>query len=84
MIRLRHSATSHVGRVRKLNEDSILVLPEHRLFVVSDGMGGHAAGDFASQTVVECIAALPVPPDPAAGMHALRAAIRQAPAVIRA
>lgn len=84
MIRLRHSATSHVGRVRKLNEDSILVLPEHRLFVVSDGMGGHAAGDFASQTVVECIAALPVPPDPAAGMHALRAAIRQAHAVIRA
>lgn len=84
MIRLRHSATTHVGRVRKLNEDSILVLPDHRLWVVSDGMGGHAAGDFASQTVVECIAALPLEPEPAGRMHALRGAILRAHAVIRA
>ncbi|MDP2083935.1 MAG: protein phosphatase 2C domain-containing protein, partial [Gemmobacter sp.] len=84
MIRLRHSATSHVGRVRKLNEDSILILPDHRLWAVSDGMGGHAAGDFASQTVVECIATLPLVPEPAGRMHALRGAILQAHALIRA
>lgn len=56
---IRFNARTHVGRVRKLNEDSILVLPDHRIFVVSDGMGGHEGGDFASRTVVDAIAVLP-------------------------
>jgi serine/threonine protein phosphatase PrpC len=37
-----------VGRRRKHNEDSILLRPELRLFVVADGMGGHNAGEVAS------------------------------------
>jgi serine/threonine protein phosphatase PrpC len=41
-----------VGCVRKLNEDSLLGLPESGLWLVADGMGGHTAGDFASQTIV--------------------------------
>jgi serine/threonine-protein phosphatase Stp1 len=56
---IRFDAKTHVGRVRKVNEDSILVLPDHRIFVVSDGMGGHEGGDFASRTVVDAIAVLP-------------------------
>jgi len=56
---IRFNASTHVGRVRKLNEDSILVLPDHRIFVVSDGMGGHEGGDFASRTVVDALAVLP-------------------------
>jgi serine/threonine-protein phosphatase Stp1 len=75
MTRLRHTATTHVGKVRKVNEDSILSLPEQKVWVVSDGMGGHAAGDFASQTVVDTIATMPLRDGPAEQMQALRQSI---------
>jgi protein phosphatase len=39
------------GRVRKVNEDALLAAPP--VFVVSDGMGGHAAGDVAAAIIVE-------------------------------
>ncbi|MEH6655988.1 PP2C family protein-serine/threonine phosphatase [Loktanella salsilacus] len=75
MTRLRHTAITHVGKVRKVNEDSILSLPEQKVWVVSDGMGGHAAGDFASQTVVDTIATMPLRDGPAEQMQALRQSI---------
>lgn len=46
---------SHLGTVRRLNEDSCLALPERGLWVVADGMGGHQAGDYASQLIVSTL-----------------------------
>lgn len=56
------ASRSHVGLVRKINEDACLDLPERRLWAVADGMGGHALGDFASQTIVAALDGIP-PPD---------------------
>ena len=48
-------AISDVGKVRKHNEDSYLERPETGLWVVADGMGGHAKGDVASKMIVEAL-----------------------------
>ncbi len=50
MLTLRWGSATDVGRVRTLNEDSLLAVPT--LFVVADGMGGHAAGEVASELTV--------------------------------
>ena len=49
---ISHGVTD-TGHVRTKNEDSILLLPEESAWVVADGMGGHHAGDFASQTITQ-------------------------------
>lgn len=84
MSRARYSALTHVGRVRKLNEDSILALPDQSIWVVADGMGGHAAGDYASQCVVDRVAAIPSNLPPAERMRALRGALEAAHDEVRA
>ena len=55
------ASRSHVGLVRKINEDSYLEQPERGLWVVADGMGGHALGDYASRMVVQALNGLARP-----------------------
>jgi protein phosphatase len=52
---LEVAARSDVGRVRTSNEDSYGFDQRLGLFVVCDGMGGHAAGEIASQIAVESV-----------------------------
>lgn len=49
--RISHSARTDVGRVRSVNEDALLA--EAPVYLVADGMGGHARGDAASRAVVD-------------------------------
>ncbi len=75
---------SDAGKVRTLNEDSVAVIPEKGLMIVSDGMGGHNAGDEASRIAVvqltkaidEVVGTIP-PDDCSAWTSALKRAIKQ-------
>lgn len=53
---------SHRGNVRRTNEDSLCVQRRYPLMVVADGMGGHAAGEVASQMLVDKLSNLPLKP----------------------
>lgn len=60
---LRSYALTDIGRKRQLNQDYIYLtenpvgnLPN--LFIVADGMGGHKAGDYASDLAVETVVKL--------------------------
>lgn len=55
MKQLVSHAQTHKGLVRKLNEDACLDLADSGVWLVADGMGGHAAGDIASQLVVDTV-----------------------------
>jgi protein phosphatase len=48
-------AQTDKGRHRKRNEDSLLVLEDHSVYVVADGMGGYSGGDLASSLAVTTI-----------------------------
>ena len=57
-LRYRSAPRTHVGLVRKANEDSMLARDDVALWMVADGMGGHDNGQWASQTLVAQFATL--------------------------
>lgn len=57
MIEIESAGLSEVGKKRRENEDRMLVNDALRLYAVADGMGGHKAGEIASQLTVDTLQA---------------------------
>lgn len=54
--RLEMAGATDTGLLRQRNEDSIKLIPEQGIAILSDGMGGHLAGNVASRMAVDAIA----------------------------
>jgi protein phosphatase len=54
-LRIEVAGQTDVGRKRQHNEDNFAIMAEHGLYVVADGMGGHASGEVASKMAVDTL-----------------------------
>jgi len=74
----KSSAKTHVGMVRKVNQDSYAERSDIGVWAVADGMGGHEAGEIASATVTDHIKALAANDDIEAMLDAVENSIMAA------
>jgi len=54
-LRVEVAGETNVGRKRNHNEDNLAIFSEFGLYVVADGMGGHASGEVASKMAIETL-----------------------------
>ena len=83
-VRFTSHALTHVGLVRRRNEDAFLDRPDVGLWAVADGMGGHEAGDYASRRIVAALGELAPPADLDSFANACETRLREVDAELRA
>ncbi len=71
----KSAATTHPGRVRAVNQDAFVELPQQGLWAVADGVGGHQQGEAASQAVVDAVAEIASAPPTGPLVEAVRQGI---------
>ena len=54
-VRIEVAGETNVGRKRNHNEDNFALMPEYGLYIVADGMGGHASGEVASKMSIDAL-----------------------------
>jgi type VI secretion system protein ImpM len=73
----RCSSATSTGNVRGHNEDALLERPDVGLWVVADGMGGHNAGDVASNMIVQSLAGVVRHSSPSAQLDEVEDRLRE-------
>ncbi len=76
--RIEDAAVTHVGHVRTENEDSFSSLPQSGVWLVADGMGGHANGRMASQMIARAVSDVDTPDDLEAACASVAEAVHRA------